>query len=250
MDFDSHKPSHLVALLLLLGSLTLFIGFPLISLFSSMQIPSLYDESMTPFQRGSIEVSLLFMQLLFVFIGLIIVPLLWYTLVNKMSLQEVFVRVRLQRQGLDMAFLWGFVTVIVAFAMTLIIGLLIMYLTNVDPKSLSNIPDLQLLFSIPSLYLLVTIQPFCEEFFFRGFLFEKINNLGGTTFAVVSTSLLFGISHLSYTYAYAAIVAVLLGLLLALVVVKTKNLYSAIFAHTIINIISLSLFLFGMEFWM
>jgi membrane protease YdiL (CAAX protease family) len=130
------------------------------------------------------------------------------------------------------------------------IGLVYLFLTKTNPNTLSNIPDLQQLFSITSLYLIVAIQPFCEEFFFRGFLLEKITKAGGTTIAVVITSVLFGLSHLTYTYAYTAIVAVVLGLLFALVVLKTKNLYSAIFAHTIINITSLTLYFFGKSFGM
>jgi membrane protease YdiL (CAAX protease family) len=39
-------------------------------------------------------------------------------------------------------------------------------------------------------------------------------------------------------------------LLFALVVLKTKNLYSAIFAHTVINITSLTLYFFGKSFGM
>jgi membrane protease YdiL (CAAX protease family) len=130
------------------------------------------------------------------------------------------------------------------------IGLLYMYITKVDPSKFSNIPDLQQLFSISSLYLLVTLQPFCEEFFFRGFLFEKITKISGPTVAIISTSILFGISHLSYTYAYAAIIAVILGVLFATVVFKTKNLYSSIFAHTLINVTSLTLYFFGKSFGM
>jgi hypothetical protein len=203
---------------------------------------------MTPFQKLTLEVSLLFFQFLFVFAGLILVPLLWYKLVNKISLKEMFARLNLRKEGLNNAILWGFITVIIAFAITIIIGLVYLFMTKTNPSTLSNIPDLQQLFSIPSLYLLVTLQPFCEEFFFRGFLLEKITKVGGTTIAVVTTSLLFGISHLTYTYAYTAIVAVILGLLFALVVLKTKNLYSAIFAHTVINITSLTLYFFGKSF--
>ncbi len=114
-------------------------------------------------------------------------------------------------KDLSNAILWGFITVIIAFAITMTIGLLYMYLTKTDPNTLSNIPDLQQLFSITSLYLLVTLQPFCEEFFFRGFLLEKITKSSGPIVAIVSTSILFGISHLSYTYAYTAIIAVILG---------------------------------------
>ena len=250
MDFDAKKPSHLIALLLLLGSLALFIGYPLTSLVYATPMPPLNTDSMTPFQRLLIESTLLFMQLLFVFIGLIVIPVLWYTLVNKISLKEILARVQLRKKGLDMALLWGFITIIVAFAITMIIGLTYLYLTKIDPKSLSNIPDLQLLFSLPSLYVLVTLQPFCEEFFFRGFLLEKIKKIGGAPIAIASTSVLFGISHLSYSYAYTAIVAVLLGVLLALVVLKTKHLFSAIFAHVVINIASLTLYIFGRSLWM
>ena len=250
MDFTLKKPMHLIALLGLLGSLALFIGFPLISLFFTTQIPPVYTPSMTPSQKMTIELSLLFFQFLFVFAGLIVVPLLWYKLVNQISLKEMFSRLQLKRERISDALLWGFITVIIAFAITMAIGLLYMYIMKIDPSTFSNIPDLQQLFSITSLYILVTVQPFCEEFFFRGFLLEKITKRSGPAVAIISTSILFGISHLSYTYAYAAIIAVILGVLFSVVVLKTKNLYSAIFAHTLINITSLTLYFFGKSFWM
>ncbi len=250
MDFNFKKPSHLAALLLLLGSLALFIAYPVFSLYYSAPITSLYTESMTSFQRLTIEVILLLTQLFFVFIGLIIIPILWYILVNRISLKEMFARVQLKQEEWDLALLWGVITVIFAFALIVMIGLIYMYVTNIDTKTLSNIPDLQLLFSIPSLYILVTLQPFCEEFFYRGFLFEKITKMTSPFIAIVITSVLFGISHLSYTHAYAAVTAVILGVLLALVVLKTKNLFSAIFAHVVINIVSLTLFIYGTSFWM
>lgn len=250
MDFDVKKPTHLVALLGLLGSLALFIVFPLVSLFLPTEIPAIYSPLMSPLQKLTVEMVLLFVQFLFVFAGLIFVPLLWYKVVNQISLKEMFSRLQLKKEGLDMALLWGFLTVIVAFGITLTIGLVYMYLTKIDPNTLSNIPDLQQLFSIPSLYLLVAIQPFCEEFFFRGFLFEKIQKTAGIPLAVIVTSVLFGVSHLSYTYAYAALTAVFLGVLFSLVVIKTKNLYAAIFAHTLINIVSLTLYFTGKSFGM
>ena len=157
---------HLVALLGLLGSLALFIGFPLLSLFFTTQIPPVYTPSMTPSQKMTIEISLLFFQFLFVFAGLIVVPLLWYKLVNQISLKEMFSRLQLKRERISDALLWGFITVIIAFAITMAIGLLYMYIMKIDPSKFSNIPDLQQLFSITSLYILVTVQPFCEEFFF------------------------------------------------------------------------------------
>lgn len=250
MDFTSNKPTHLVALLGILGSLALFILLPLVSVFFPTEIPDIYSPILSPLQKITLELVLLFVQFLFVFVGLIFVPLLWYKVVNQISLKEIFSRLQLKKEGLDLALLWGFLTVIVAFGITLAIGLVYMYLTKIDPNTLSNIPDLQQLFSVPSLYLLVIIQPFCEEFFFRGFLFEKIQKTAGIPLAVIITSVLFGISHLSYTYAYAAFTAMFLGVLFSLVVIKTKNLYSAIFAHTLINIVSLTLFFTGKSFGM
>jgi membrane protease YdiL (CAAX protease family) len=250
MDFNIKKPTHLFALIVLIGSFLLFIGYPLISLFLSSQTQVIYTQSMTSFQKLTLEISLLFFQFLFVFAGFILVPVLWYKLVNQISLKEMFTRLNLRREGFEKAILWGFITLIIAFVLTMTIGLIYLFLTKTNPNTLSNIPDLQQLFSVPSLYLLVTIQPFCEEFFFRGFLLEKITKISNPTIAVVLTAVLFGISHLTYTYIYTAIIAVALGLLFALIILKTKNLYSTIFAHTIINIVSLTLYLFGKSFGM
>jgi len=250
MDFNGKKPTHLFALILLIGSVLLFIGYPVISLFLSSQIPVIYPQSMTAFQKLTFEFFLLFFQFFFVFAGFILVPLMWYKLVNQISFNEMFVRLNLRREGFEKAIFWGFITVIVAFVLTMTISLIYLFFTKINPNTLSNIPDLQKLFSIPSLYLLVTIQPFCEEFFFRGFLLEKITKLSSPTIAVIVTAVLFGMSHLTYTYMYTAIIAVVLGVLFSFVVLKTKNLYSTIFAHTIINIASLTLYLFGKSFGM
>jgi membrane protease YdiL (CAAX protease family) len=248
MDFSVRKPTHVLAFLFLLGTFALFIIFPLVSVFSPVTIPTIYSDSMSPLQKVSIEITLLFLQFVFVFFGFIFVPIIWYKVVNKLSLKEIFERIHLTRKGIDMALLWGFITVIVAFGVTLVIGLFYMYFTHINPDTLSNIPDLQQLFSLSSLYILVAIQPFCEEFFFRGFLLEKLQKTSGVPLAILLTSILFGISHLSYTYAYAAFIAIFLGILFSSVVIKTKNLYSSIFAHTIINIVSLTLFVFGQSF--
>lgn len=245
MDFNFKKPLHLFALLGLLGSLFLFIAYPLLSLLLSSTIPEITPQSIPPSQKLTFEIILLIFQFMIVFTSFILVPLLWYTLVNQISLREILTRLKLRRKGIQNAIFWGFITIIIAFALTMIIGFIYLFYTKTNPTTLSNIPDLQQLFSVPSLYLLVIIQPFCEEFFFRGFLLEKITKISGPGTAIILTSVLFGISHLTYTYAYTALISVVLGVLLSLVVIKTKNLFSAIFAHTIINITSLTLFLFG-----
>jgi membrane protease YdiL (CAAX protease family) len=245
MDFNIRKPTHLLALLGLLCSISLFIISPVISIFFPTQIPSIYPPSMTPFQKEILQIFLLFFQLFFVFLGMIFVPFLWYALVNHLSFKEMLTRLNLRLHHLDSAILWGIIAIITAFTISITIGLLYTFATGTNTEKLSNIPDLLQLFSIPALYVLVIIQPFCEEFFFRGFLLEKLTAVSNAPVAVLCTSVLFGISHLSYTYAYTAIIAVILGVIFALVVIRTKNLFSSIFAHTVINITSLTLYLFG-----
>jgi len=245
MDFNFRKPLHLFALLCLLVSLGLFVALPVYSLFLPAQDYASMISTLQPFQKTVFEMFIVASQLILVFLGMILVPLLWYKLVNNVSLKEMFSRMKLRRAGLQTAFLWGVGAIIVTFAVFLVMGFIYTSVTGVNSEDVGNIPDLVKLFSVPSLYLIVIVQPFCEEFFFRGFLLDKITGIGGTPLAILSTALLFGISHLTYTYAYTAVAAVMLGLIFAVVVVKTKNLYSTIFAHTVINIASLTLYFLG-----
>ena len=67
---------------------------------------------------------------------------------------------------------------------------------------------------------------------------EKIDTLIGKKTAIISTAGLFGIAHLSFGNVYPAVITGIIGLLLAFIVFKTKNLYSAITAHVLFNIIS------------
>ncbi|MBN1280060.1 MAG: CPBP family intramembrane metalloprotease [Candidatus Thermoplasmatota archaeon] len=245
MDFRITKPTHVFAFLCVCGSLFLFVLLPILSVFFPLNITSVYSESMSDAMRLALEVFLVLFQFGFVFIFLILVPILWYVLVNHSSLREVWARLQLRRDNLSTALVWSVIAIVVAFAVSIAIGVLYSYLMNVNAEDLSNIPDLQTMFSTPSLYLIVIIQPFCEEFFFRGFLLDKITTMSTPVIGILLTSILFGISHLTYTYAYTAVIAMFLGLIFAVLVVKTKNLYAAIFAHTVLNVTSLTLYFLG-----
>jgi membrane protease YdiL (CAAX protease family) len=108
-------------------------------------------------------------------------------------------------------------------------------------QDLSNIPDIQRLFSWPVLFFLVTIQPIGEEIFFRGFLFEKIEHFGGGIVAIFITAFLFGLAHMSYGKIFPVLMPMVMGIVLGYIIFKTKNLYSSIIAHIIFNVTSLSL---------
>ena len=74
---------------------------------------------------------------------------------------------------------------------------------------------------------------------------EKFNSLVGKEAAIIVTALLFGIAHLSFGNVYPAIMTAVVGLLLAFLVIKTKNLYSAITAHILFNLASFSFYMLG-----
>ncbi|MEM0493054.1 MAG: CPBP family intramembrane glutamic endopeptidase [Candidatus Thermoplasmatota archaeon] len=190
---------------------------------------------------------MLLFQLIFVFfIMLLGVPLLWYSIVNKCSIKDTFLRLRLKRENLRISLLWGFIGFLAAFFIVLIINIILMYYGISD--NLSNISVLEEFFSPVSLYIIVTIQPIGEEVFFRGFLLDKISFLSGEKSAVISTSILFGLSHLSYNQSYyiafyTMFISMIFGFILGLIVIKTKNLYASISSHILINAVSLTIYL-------
>jgi len=82
-----------------------------------------------------------------------------------------------------------------------------------------------------------------KRFFFRGFLLDKINSIVGKEAAIIITALLFGFAHLSFGNVYPAFMTAVIGLLLAFLIFKTKNLYSAIIAHILFNLVSFSFYI-------
>ena len=90
---------------------------------------------------------------------------------------------------------------------------------------------------------IVVFQSTTEEIFFRGFLLDKINTLAGKEIAILTTAILFGMAHLSYGKIYPALMTGVFGILLGYVVMKTKNLNTAIIAHILFNITSFALYI-------
>lgn len=85
----------------------------------------------------------------------------------------------------------------------------------------------------------VVLAPLVEELFFRGLCLRAIENRFGTTAAVIGSTILFTIPHftnpsLAGTVVLFSIIG-MVGLLLALLVVKTGRLGPAIVAHAVFN---------------
>ena len=236
MDFNFKKPLHIIALLLIIISFVTLIILPILS-FESTEIPDIPDSYGLIF-----EIFLLVFQLIFTVLIMIFFPILWYIFVNKHNIKQVFSTIKLTFQNIDKAFLWGFLTAFLIYIIVLIFGVFANLFLGIDTQDISNIPQLETLFSPATLFLLVAIQPVAEEIFFRGFLLEKIDKFAGPNFAIFTTALLFGLAHAMYNDVFPVVIAMVMGILLAYVVIKTKNLFTSIIAHIIYNVGALALY--------
>jgi len=174
MDFTIKKPTHLFALIILVVAFAVIILLPIYSFFYvPLSIESTPIEETSELFRLFVEIIALVLQILLVAIGLfIIVPFIWYFLVNKLSFKEILFRIKLRKEGMDMAIFWGIISMIAMFAIMFVFGILLtFYGFNLDESS--NITDLEQIFSLPSIFFIVAFQPIGEEIFFRGFLLDK-----------------------------------------------------------------------------
>jgi membrane protease YdiL (CAAX protease family) len=243
MDFNWKKPTHLFSLLALILSIGILIVLPIISFFliptsSSTDYISNLSESVKIF----FEIILLLLQFLIVAGSMVIVPLLWYVLVNKFSLRVILAHLNIHNKRWDKSILYGIGTVALCFIIIFIVDLILIQL-GFNLNESSNITDLEQYFSLPAMFVLLTVQPIAEEIFFRGFLLEKIQNLAGAKIAILTTAILFGLAHLSYGKVYPAFMTAIVGIIFAYLVVKTRNLKTVIIAHILFNVTSFVLYL-------
>jgi len=244
MDFNIKKPTHIICFFFILLTFVIFIFIPILSFFGTINSNSISNIDFLPEFRILFEIILLFMQLVLVLVLFILFPLLWYYFINEYNLKKILIQLKLKKENISYSILLGIIIVIISFVIIAFIGLLIQFF-GFDLTDSSNIPQLELYFSIPTILILIIIQPIGEEIFFRGFLLDKLKNLFGQKSAIVLTSLLFGIAHLSYGNVYPAILTSIIGLFFAILVVKTDNLYSSIVAHIIFNVFSYSIYIIG-----
>jgi membrane protease YdiL (CAAX protease family) len=90
---------------------------------------------------------------------------------------------------------------------------------------------------IGSCVIIIVVAPFCEEFFFRGFLYRILRGKLGLWPAVVLTGSLFGAVHLTSGGPLAVAVIAPLGFLLCLVYERSGSLYPCIGLHALNNAI-------------
>ncbi len=89
------------------------------------------------------------------------------------------------------------------------------------------------------------IAPFCEEIYFRGFLYSAFKKNFGVTIALFLSSLLFSLAHLEL---YSFIPILVIGWILAYIFEKTKSIFTAIILHSVYNLILISILLGKFQF--
>lgn len=84
----------------------------------------------------------------------------------------------------------------------------------------------------------IIISPICEELLFRGVFLNRLKLIVPTSFAIAITSILFGALH-----SYGSIIsAIVFGVCMCIIYLKTKNILTCIFAHFLNNLLAEILF--------
>lgn len=128
--------------------------------------------------------------------------------------------------------IWGILGTALAYAVQIIAALIELYILGITPTSVNTEILIQIIQSYPVFILLVSLlAPIMEEIVFRkvinGILVDKIGWVGG---AVIS-SLLFSFIHLDgHILIYAS-----MGLMFSYLYYKTKNIWTPIIAHALMN---------------
>lgn len=222
MSFNIRKPGHIIGFILLLFSFYLFFIDPVLAFLKVFSLTSFLG--IDNFVLISIFITLLFF----------IVPFLWYFLVDNYSFEKMFENLGLHGKRIDTAFLWGIIAALLMFLTTVVFSFVLVYFINVNQESLKTVLETAASLSGISM-VIIFIQTIAAEIYFRGFILEKINSFAGKNIAVIITAVLYGVLHLTYGDLYPAVLPIFLGMILGYIVVKTRNLYSAMFAQIFFN---------------
>lgn len=244
VDFNPRKNLHIISLLLL--SLSFFIIFvtPILTIFNIVPFDqSINTEDINQNSSLILEIFNLLFYLSVSFIFFILFPVMWYLFVNSYTIKKTIKQMKITLLNIKISLFWG----LLAGCITICIGLILQFIMTTSGSNISdinNIADLEVHFSKYSLVLLVGTTPIAEEIFFRGFLLQKIESFFGEKYAIFFTALLFGMIHITYLKIFPVIISLFIGLVLGYMVIKTKNLFSAIIAHITYNLVTILIYLY------
>ena len=93
-------------------------------------------------------------------------------------------------------------------------------------------------------FTVVILSPIIEELLFRGLFLRRFNKELNVTLAILISSVLFGVCH-----NFGGILgAILFGICVSILYIKSKNILVPIFAHFLNNLLSFILALSGVEY--
>ena len=94
--------------------------------------------------------------------------------------------------------------------------------------------------NLPMLFAVPFLSALSEEIFFRAFLQMRMAKFSGQPAAILVSSLLFGIAHLSYGNVLQVVVPFLFGIVLGYLMMKSGNIAAPFSAHFAFNFIQLA----------
>ncbi|VVB66674.1 CAAX protease self-immunity [Candidatus Gugararchaeum adminiculabundum] len=162
---------------------------------------------------------------------------LYYIMREDISAKEAFSRLGLEYRGIGplvKEIIYGVLLLFCMFILLMIIGALAMKFGFLDQdkvqEKVSALPFYMVVFAI-------IVAPFTEEVFFRGFLLNRkfLPPIG----LLIFSSVIFGISHLSYGSVYEIAAALTMGFALGIAALYRKSIIPSITAHLIFNLISM-----------
>jgi membrane protease YdiL (CAAX protease family) len=131
---------------------------------------------------------------------------------------------------------YSILALLLIFLINFIYVFIVTNVFNIFPSD-NKIEELVASKSVSTTILLIVVSiiaPFCEEIFFRGFLFQAFKKSWGTFSGLFISSFLFAAAHLEL-YNFIPLMAI--GWILAYIFHKTKSLIPTIFLHAVYNLI-------------
>ncbi|MBQ6806687.1 MAG: CPBP family intramembrane metalloprotease [Lachnospiraceae bacterium] len=157
---------------------------------------------------------------------MLIAPALIFALCSKSDLNEMLGYKKIKISSVLMVVLFTFLCMPL---MTAINAISMLFVDNAVNSISGEI--LQIPFPV-MLFLMGMFGPFCEEFVFRGMIFRGHKKSGSVFWAMIWSSLLFGLMHLNFNQAAYAFA---IGIMFALLVEATGSLWSSTIAHMVVN---------------
>ncbi|MBN1299333.1 MAG: CPBP family intramembrane metalloprotease [Actinobacteria bacterium] len=142
---------------------------------------------------------------------------------------------------------YSFVALLAIFLLSFVYVLALKFLLGIEAPS-SKIEELISNNNVSSNILIVVtavVAPFCEEIYFRGFLYSAFKKNFGVNIGLFLSALLFALAHLEL---YSFIPIMLIGWILAYIFEKTGSIFTVIFLHSVYNLILISILLGKIDF--